>query len=25
VDTLTRIKINQYLDRVQKSEIPQAA
>jgi len=25
VDTLTRIKINQYLDRVKKSEIPQAA
>jgi hypothetical protein len=25
MDTLTRIKINQYLDRVQKSEIPQAA
>ena len=25
MDTLTRIKINQYLDRVQKSEMPQAA
>jgi hypothetical protein len=25
MDTLTRIKINQYLDRVKKSELPQAA